>query len=234
MKKLLVLLCVVMVGAVGLTVLPQEASPLTINFKTGSDASSSTSPKTFDGILQATAFSSFGTGVFWQNSTYGLGVGPGGNYSITNYSGNAPTFTVSGYEWVVFQRPTGYFFDTVSISQVTCSSGYVQPLGRVRVASGTTPDMFVVATAQDFTGNTGDFIINLTSSPLRDDDYLFVEAPKWKDPVTATEYAEATGFRIAQITLSDPTSVPEPTTLLLLGTGLICLAGFGRKKFFKK
>lgn len=28
--------------------------------------------------------------------------------------------------------------------------------------------------------------------------------------------------------------VPEPATMLLLGSGLICLAGLGRKKFFKK
>jgi hypothetical protein len=29
-------------------------------------------------------------------------------------------------------------------------------------------------------------------------------------------------------------AVPEPTTWLLFGTGLLSLAGFSRKKFFKK
>ena len=73
-------------------------------------------------------------------------------------------------------------------------------------------------------GTNGEFTLPFPSLPVITD--IWFGAPGWMNYEPGLGPREDHEFSVAQIEVNP---VPEPATMLLLGSGLICLAGFRRK-----
>jgi PEP-CTERM motif len=104
------------------------------------------------------------------------------------------------------------------------------------IASATNPQYFtqysVGGTPFNYGGLTVDFLAQGTVVPGETNTMTLAIADASDHVLDSAVFIEGGSF--GGDPDSTPGAVPEPATMLLLGSGLIGLAGYGRKKFFKK
>lgn len=76
-------------------------------------------------------------------------------------------------------------------------------------------------------------IINSSAFDYTEISFLYINAPSSSTELRFGFRHDPSWFDLDDVSVTGPV-VPEPATMLLLGSGLLGLVGYGRKKFFKK
>ena len=174
---------------------------------------------TFEGFADGTVLTTQYPGINFQGATI---LQENGSVTFYNYqqfpphSGIDVVYNPSGPMQLVFSTPISYF------------EGYVTYNAGMTI-QGFNASNVLVDTA------TGAWSANYIGSGQNPNELLEIQGAN----ITTVVLTGGGGnnFTLDDVTFSgsiDVNAVPEPATMLLLGSGLIGLAGYGRRKFFTK
>jgi len=134
----------------------------------------------------------------------------------------APSDPISGtFTWEA--ASVNDYIDSLTSVELTVA-GHVYELADVGFTSPFGPDWDIIygSPGEGVSSGSDDFWLRWDRNTLEPFDFVY-------STQTASGIWQSQTFTYFSVTEGAP--VPEPTTILLLGTGLVGLVGFGRKKF---
>jgi hypothetical protein len=150
------------------------------------------------------------------------------NFKAQNFASTAPNDPVTGT--IIYEAAsTTANIDFLTSSNMTID-GYTYSISEVGFISPFGPtDQLIFAKTGDTTvfAGTNDFYLRWNQNTLNPVSFAYASS---STPVSVWLTSDFANFTVTEST----TPIPEPTTMLLLSSGLISLAGYGRKKCFKK